>query len=52
MGVAFRDLRISSGLYWNVQQMIRWSLVSVILVVLRDQYAFQIILNLVFSVLF
>ena len=39
MGVAVRELNYRRGAYWNVHQMIRWTLVSVILVCLRDKYS-------------
>jgi hypothetical protein len=39
MGVAVRELHYRRGAYWNVHQMIRWTLVSVILVCLRDKYS-------------
>jgi hypothetical protein len=41
-----------SGKYWNVLLMIRWALVSVILVVARDYPALQIITNLFLSHLY
>lgn len=40
------------GSYWNVLQMIRWTLVSVILVCLRDFNSVQIILNNILSLIF
>lgn len=51
MTVMLKGLR-SSGHYWNVYLMIRWTIVSVVLVSLKDSYALQIIINIIFSAVF
>ncbi len=52
MGPVIRELNHRRGSYWNVLQMIRWTLVSVILVCLRDLNSVQIILNNMLSLIF
>ena len=52
MGPVIRELNHRRGSYWNVLQMIRWTLVSVILVCLRDLNSVQIILNNILSLIF
>ena len=54
MGAITEGLTLSgfAGKYWYILVMIRWSIVSLILVALRDFSTFQIQLNLVFSWLF
>ena len=52
MGPVVRELNHRRGSYWNVLQMIRWTLVSVILVCLRDLNSVQIILNNMLSLIF
>ena len=39
------------GTYWNIQQLVRWSLTSVILVVLSDFIVFQIMSLMMMSIL-
>ena len=52
MSPVIRELNHRRGSYWNVLQMIRWTLVSVILVCLRDLNSLQIILNNILSFIF
>ena len=52
MGPVIRELNLRRGSYWNVLQMIRWTLVSVILVCLRDLNSVQIIMNNMLSLIF
>jgi len=52
MGPVVRELNHKRGSYWNFMQMIRWTLVSIILVCLRDINSLQIILNNILSLIF
>ena len=44
------NLRTTAGKYWNVITLMRWNVLSVVLVVLRDHFEMQIIALLVMSV--
>jgi len=46
------SLKGVSGKYWNIFVLFRWSIVSIILVVLRDFSSEQILLNISLSWLF